>query len=211
MADLKREYQSWEVIHKHGDGVSCLREFAIVLDNYQTAHADFKSAIYRGEPNLYDSKNTGYDTYLTSKIGRDGIIYNKTFTPYTRHANGKLNLTTEELAEINKFQDDRDYDLAPSSSIWLSLAQHSGAKTRLIDFTSSPLVALFFACWTPRMDDGWVSNDGVVFLVLPNGLRPQTKPRDKVKPGDIEQGCPASFFEIFEPWSLSPVHSNVGH
>jgi hypothetical protein len=44
---------------------------------------------------------------------------------------------------------------------WLMLAQHHGVPTRLLDWTTNPLVALFFAC---RGD--WDSDGGV--YVLPN-------------------------------------------
>src|SRR6266498_5137977 len=49
-------------------------------------------------------------------------------------------------------------DFRPSNDFeWLIIAQHYGIPTRLLDWTSNPLVALFFAC------NGDFSNDGAVY------------------------------------------------
>lgn len=56
---------------------------------------------------------------------------------------------------------------------WLQLAQHYGIPTRLLDWTESATFALYFACEPTKDGD----EDGLVFLLNPLNLQPETSRR----------------------------------
>jgi hypothetical protein len=77
-------------------------------------------------------------------------------------------------------------DTVPASEWeWLSLAQHHGLPTRMLDWTYNPLVALYFAVEANEESDGMLY-----------ALRAATRP--------TERALPSSPFEIVRPVKLFP-------
>lgn len=120
------------------------------LDRYRSPY------VFRGLPD--------YDYTLESSLNRLG------------HTDAqKLRIIEERLVDSFRKYAHGEFDPAASNWHWISLAQHHGLPTRLLDWTYSPFVALHFA----TSDLSLMDHDAVVWCVdrwaiqrwLPEDLR----------------------------------------
>lgn len=192
-------FKTWPEFSGYPDGIKSVHEMDIALQKFQQYHS-FSEARFRGEPKYYDS-------HLQPKVARKFIG----FTPVKPNSN----ISREEIREIRLAQLYKIpllFRLGLSSATWISVAQHYGRATRLLDISTDYHVALFYACIDESLHAPCDSTrHGYVFMFPPSSYRPMSKVRVDVRQRDIEQGIPDRFIDFFEPWEHNPVYVNVGH
>jgi len=125
--------------------IKCWHELAVLPDEFKT-----KNWIFRGV------EDSSYN--LVPKIGRPNSRKNLDGT------DAGYSSDAEKLA-IERFQRETRPHLGiePRSTLdWLSLAQHHGLPTRLLDWTESPLIAAYFALRPAGIING-VRKDAAIY------------------------------------------------
>lgn len=110
--------------------------------------------LYRGHSNASYKLTPGIHRKVTTSVGTKTISNNK----YTAYSGG-VSILQRFIQEVSTFVSnisDTDY------LKWAMLAQHYGVPTRLLDWTTNPLVALYFAC----VDSS--ENDGAIWIIHSN-------------------------------------------
>lgn len=133
---------------------------------------------YAGREYLYRGHED--DTYkLVSTIGR-------TMTP----GNGRSDFKKRERRLLNEFKryavkDIYNTGIPDNDDIeWLILGRHHGLPTRLIDFSTNPLVALYFACKQVTGENG---NDANGCLWIMTGMRDKSSSKPLVDPWKLQE------------------------
>lgn len=145
--------------------------------NYIESYCGNGSILFRGQ---------GIDMPLIPKLGRIHLL-------------GDLISAEKEMIADFKRQSIPYLKSLPNSDWdWLSLAQHHGMATRLLDWTGNPLAALWFAVSKPpKKDEKGNKLNGVVWVF-------KLDEEDFVKPEDLKQN-PFSLTrtKVFQPSHIS--------
>ena len=117
-------------------------------ERYSKKNLFSPSFIYRGHSNYLNFQLL--PGILRNRKDEDGVLR-------SQYSCLELNVLKDFISEACRFNDIPVNDYPA----WLEIAQHFGVPTRLLDFTSNPLVALYFACIDSDNTDGavWIINE----------------------------------------------------
>lgn len=119
-----------------------------------------KSRIYfRGQSKL---ASDGYS--LKSSIGRYDSLSKRTFFEREQLEREVLGVFTNHLVTYVQHLPRNDWES-------LAIAQHHGLPTRFMDWTTNPLVALYFAARETKADDGDKPMNSAVYVLTSEPLR----------------------------------------
>ena len=120
---------------------------------------EIENPFFRGQSNRANKKNDCFT--LKPSLGRYSFLKNKTM--------GDLSEYEEDVLEVFK-NHVRGHNVLEAKNPWeyLALAQHHGLPTRFMDWTTNPLVALYFATRNTSYDDDGKPVDSAVYVLISN-------------------------------------------
>jgi len=190
------EASQWLNVNLGGEPVSSVQEFCKVI-NIFGKRDNPNGWLFRGEAFLYD-------TPLTPSIFRGGIAPTNTKYP-------DRTITDIEIEEIEKCQlkvkdgeiNDRYIKaflpmIHPEDVNWLPLTQHFGFKTRLLDVSINPLVALYFACEELHKSAIDENDDAFVYAFSSGSFRPLNINNEKKGSTFDYPRIPISYLDLYD-------------
>lgn len=150
--ELMRMYQSGEDVSLAFDGYSSdVEKYFNVLDKeYNRIILNSRDSYNRKNGFFFYRGHYSSSYRLIPSVFRDGNLNNEDY--YYREM---LIRCPEQLQDLDRI--DR-----------LVTIQHYNCPTRLLDITSNPLVALFFACWNDGCEKCDESSSGMVYVFFAN-------------------------------------------
>jgi len=176
--------------------VQNVKEFTDVVSTFFKERENEKW-LFRGESHLFDIP-------LVPSLLREGIVLKKTLYPKKTISDIEVQeiINCQQSLKAGEIKDRYLKAFLPmmhnKDANWLPLARHFGYKTRLLDVTVNPLVALYFACST--LHKGAISNDddAFVYAFQSGTFRPvNSKNRDQITSSDFPP-IPISYLDLYD-------------
>lgn len=176
--------------------VESVKEFTNIISTFFKQNENDKW-LFRGESHLFDRP-------LVPSLLRDKIALENTL-----HTDKTI--TDIEIQEIESCQaslnagEIKDRYLRAFLPImhnkdvnWLPLARHYGYKTRLLDVTVNPLVALYFACSTLHTGPISGDDDAFVYAFLSGNFRPVNSSNNEQTTSSDYPPIPISYIDLYD-------------
>ncbi|WP_393970235.1 FRG domain-containing protein [Kluyvera intermedia] len=138
-----------------------------ITKNLNETAQDFQSMWFRGQPN--------YEHKLIPSIFRQGVDYGVIYHEQRMFEEFKRRYPDQSIDHKNTYE-------------WLTLMQHYGLPTRLLDWSSNLLVALYFCC----IDD--LESDGALFIFDPTYMY-EAYEFNELLEMQVQEKTRASFFQ----------------
>lgn len=187
----EEEATKWMLASRLGvEEIADLTQFTHFVAQFFRAREEKDRWLFRGESALYDSP------------AAPSILRHDPNT-LTRNRHPNRSITDQEIEQVESCQGDHPdgsdrYIRAFMPSMhamdvnWLPLARHFGYKTRLLDVTLNPLVALFFAC------ESLADTTGYVYAMQSGNFRPVNDRNPTNANHRDYPPIPASYLDLYD-------------